>query len=104
MARPKGGNPHPGRFIHVWVKEAGFCRENIKKSAVSWCFSSLEERKYWGGSMEERTRSSRFPVTAIQEGFASPQDMENVVMGWRDCVKDGDAWLRLLHEEVLCWK
>ena len=49
MGKTKGGNPHPGRYIHVWAEEAGLDRANIKKSAGSWCFSSPEERQIDGG-------------------------------------------------------
>lgn len=104
MRRAKGGNPHPGRFIHIWAKEAGFPGESIKKSAGSWCFSSPDERKYWGGSMEKRARSSGFAATAIEEGFATQEDLEKIAMGWRAFVEDEDAWFGLLHGEILCWK
>lgn len=104
MGRAKGGNPHPGRLIHTWARKGGFCRENIKTSASSWCFSSPDERKYWGGSMEERARSSGFATVAVKEGFASRQDLEKIATGWRAFVEDEDAWFGLLHGEVLCWK
>ncbi|XHF98854.1 hypothetical protein AWENTII_002388 [Aspergillus wentii] len=52
VAKAKGGNPHPGRMIHVWAKQAGFEDGKVKRSAGSWCFSTAEERAYWGGSME----------------------------------------------------
>lgn len=104
MQRAKGGNSNRGRSIHIWAKEAGFLGENIKKSAGSWCFSSSDERKYWGGSMEKRARSSGFAVTAIEEGFATQEHLKKIAMGWRAFVEDEDAWLRLLHGEILCWK
>lgn len=94
MARAKGGNPRPGRFIHIWAMEAGFCCEVIKTSASSWCFSNPDERKYWGGSMEEE---------AVASGIASKQDMEKIAMIWRAFVEEEDAWYRLLRE-ALCWK
>ena len=47
MRRAKGGNPNPGRYIHVWAEMAGFAKTKIIKSAGSWCFSSDEEREYW---------------------------------------------------------
>ncbi|KAM5488271.1 putative secondary metabolism biosynthetic enzyme [Microsporum canis] len=104
MRREKSGNPEPGRLIHTWAKEAGFPTENIRKSAGSWCFSSPDERKYWGGSMEERTRSSGFAVTAIEEGFTTQEVLEKIALGWRAFVEDEDAWFGVLHGEVLCWK
>lgn len=49
IARAKGGNPHPGSWMHVWAEGAGFQRKGIVKSASAWCFSTDEEREYWGG-------------------------------------------------------
>ncbi|GAD96359.1 methyltransferase-UbiE family protein [Paecilomyces variotii No. 5] len=104
MRRARGGNPHPGRMLHVWAKEAGFARERIKTGAGSWCFSSAEEREYWGGSMEERARSSGFVVDAVRDGFASTKDLDVIARGWRAFVEDEDAWFAMLHGEILCWK
>ncbi|KAJ5240976.1 methyltransferase-UbiE family protein [Penicillium citrinum] len=104
MGRAKGGNPHPGRMIHVWAHEAGFSREQIKKSTGSWCFSNQQEREYWGGSMEQRVQSSGFATTAIEEGFSSQGELDNIAAGWRAFVQDDNAWFGLLHGEVLCWK
>lgn len=104
MGRAKGGNPHPGRLIHVWAHKAGFPRESIKKSTGSWCFSSKDEREYWGGSMGERIKSSGFATTAIDGGFASREDLERIATGWKAFVEDEDAWFGLLHGEIVCVK
>ncbi|KAF7587819.1 hypothetical protein BBP40_006671 [Aspergillus hancockii] len=104
MGKVKGGNPHPGRFIHVWAEEAGFERSKIRKSTGSWCFSSPEERQYWGGSMGERARSSGFAKTAVEEGFAVKEDLERISDGWKEFVEAEHGWFGLLHGEVLCWK
>lgn len=104
MGRAKGGNPHPGRLIYVWAHEAGFPRENIKRSAGAWCFASPEERRYWGGSLAERTRSSGFAKIAIEEGFANQEELDKIVIGWETFVEDEDAWFGLLHGEIICRK
>lgn len=100
----KGGNPHPGRYIHIWAEEAGFTRTNITKSTGSWCFSSDEEREYWGGSMGERARSSGFVTMALEEGFSTPEEMEMLATGWDEFREDKNAWFGLLHGEILCRK
>jgi hypothetical protein len=104
MGKAKGGNPHPGRYIHVWAEEAGFDRANIRKSTGSWCFSSPEERQYWGGSMGERVRSSGMAKTAVEEGYVTEEELEKISEGWREFVKDEQAWFGLMHGEILCWK
>jgi ubiquinone/menaquinone biosynthesis C-methylase UbiE len=104
MRRAKGGNPNPGSYIHVWAEKAGFIKAKITKSASSWCFSSDEEREYWGGSMEERARSSGFTKIALDEGFSTQADLEKMARGWRDFRQNQDAWFGLLHGEILCVK
>ena len=104
MQGAKGGNAHPGRMIHVWACEAGFERERVVRSTGSWCFSSPEERRYWGGSMGERARSSGFAKGAVEEGFANVEDLERIADGWRAFVEDEDGWFGLLHGQSLCWK
>lgn len=104
MGRGKGGHPHPGSRIHVWAMRAGFEDSMVERSAGTWCFSSPEERAYWGGSMEERARSSGFAKGAVEEGFASEADLELIAAGWRRFVEDEEGWFGMLHGEILCRK
>lgn len=104
MRKARGGNPHPGRLIHVWAEEAGFERSKIRKSAGSWCFSTPEERQYWGGSMGSRAKSSGFAKEAVEGGFATEEELERIAAGWKDFVEADHGWFGLLHGEVLCWK
>lgn len=104
VARAKGGNPHPGRMIHVWAVEAGFAREMVKRSAGAWCFSSPEERAYWGGSMAERMRGSGFAEMVVREGFGELEELEGIRRGWREFVDCEEGWFGLLHGEMLCFK
>ncbi|KAH7273206.1 hypothetical protein FSOLCH5_003427 [Fusarium solani] len=104
MAAAKGGNPHPGSHIHVWAEQSGFAKGDISRSAGSWCFSSDEEREYWGGSMGQRARSSGFATMAVEEGFSTVEELEEVQQGWDKFREDGDAWFGLLHGEILCRK
>ncbi|KAF2814233.1 S-adenosyl-L-methionine-dependent methyltransferase [Mytilinidion resinicola] len=104
MAVSKGGNPHPGSRIHVWAEKAGFARKDITKSAGSWCFSSDEEREYWGGSMAQRSRSSGSATMALEGGFSTREQLDKVAQGWDEFREDKDAWFGLLHGEILCRK
>jgi hypothetical protein len=104
IRQAKGNNTKAGSQLHVCEREAGFVLENMKKSTGSWCFSSPDERKYGGGAMEERARSSGLAATAVQEGFASQVDLEQMVTAWRAWVENEDGWLGFLHGQILCWK
>lgn len=104
MRRTRGGNPEPGSYIHIWAEKAGFEKAKITKSAGAWCFSSDEEREYWGGSMEERTKSSGFAKIALDEGFSTQEELEMIAASWNKFRQDADAWFGLLHGEILCCK
>lgn len=104
IRQAKGNHTKAGSYLHVWAKEAGFHLENMKKSTGTWCFSSPNERKYWGSSMEGRARSSGLAMIAIQQGFASQEDLEHMATAWRAFVEDEDGWLGFLHGQILCWK
>lgn len=102
VGRAKGGNPHPGSYIHTWAYEAGFERSQVQCSTGSWCFSSDEERAYWGGSMADRALSSGFSKVAVGGGHATVEDLEGIATGWREFVDNEDAWFGLLHGEIIC--
>lgn len=104
VGKAKGGNPHPGRVLHVWAREAGFEDLRIRRSAGTWCFSSPEERRYWGGSMAGRVRDSGFAKLVTGEGFAGREVLEEIAEGWEEFVRAEDGWFGLMHGEILCWK
>ncbi|KAG0222953.1 hypothetical protein BGW42_006181 [Actinomortierella wolfii] len=104
MGRQMGSHPHPGNHLHVWAQEAGFERSHITCSTGSWCFSSPEERAYWGGSMEERTRSSAYASNAIKLNLATKDELEEIAKAWRDWINDDNGWFSFLHGEIICRK
>ncbi|KAL4799297.1 S-adenosyl-L-methionine-dependent methyltransferase [Aspergillus venezuelensis] len=104
IASAKGGNPHPGKKMHVWAKEAGFEMGNIQRSTGSWCFSSPEEREYWGEGMARRMEDSGLAEQCLDGGFANKQELEGIAKGWREWVRDEEGWFAVLHGQMLCWK
>ncbi|KAL4932421.1 class I SAM-dependent methyltransferase [Aspergillus undulatus] len=104
MAKEKGGNPHPGKMIHAWAVQAGFQRVKIERSAGTWCFSTPEERQYWGESMARRMEGSGLAEGAVSGGFASKRELEAIARGWREWVGQDDGWFGVLHGQLLCWK
>ena len=103
-----GGHPNSGRCMHVWAEEAGFELSRVKRSAGTWCFSTPEERQYFGGSMAKRMRdyssSGGFATKVVEGGFATKEDLEAIAKAWDRYVADDHAWLGFLHGEILCWK
>ena len=107
-----GGHPNAGRCMHVWAEEAGFPLSKVKRSAGTWCFSTPEERQYFGGSMAKRMRdfgdgpagSTGFASKVVEKGFASREHLEALAHAWDGFVADEHAWSGFLHGEILCWK
>jgi ubiquinone/menaquinone biosynthesis C-methylase UbiE len=104
MRQAKGNSLNAGMQLHAWARKAGFPLANMKKSTGSWCFSSPAEREYWGGAMEQRARSSGLAATAVREGLASEEDLQEMATAWRTWVENEDGWLGFLHGQILCWK
>jgi len=102
MIRLRGGNPHPGKKIHAWAKEAGFGRSSIACSADVGCYSSPEEREHWGASMDMML--SGMGPKAVEMNVISQEDLRNYAEAWRDWVKNEDGWFSLFHGEILCRK
>lgn len=104
IAKARGGNPTPGRLIHVWAEQAGFKQEQIRKTAGTWCFSTPEERKYWGGGFAERMRSSGYAEIAVSGGYATKEQLEDIAQGYEDWVKEEQGWFAVMHGEIVCLK
>lgn len=104
VAHDRGGHWAPGRLIHAWAHQAGFDRTRIQKSVGTWCFSTPDERNYWGGSMRTRVTNSGFAAIAVQGGYATKEELEDIAKGWKDWVDDEDGWFVVMHGEILCWK
>lgn len=104
LIRKKGGNLEAGSYIHVWAERAGFDQAKIRKSAASWCFSSEEEREYWWGSMQERITGSAFAKFAVEEGLATEEELKGMADGLGEYKKNPQAWIGVLHGEILCQK
>ncbi|WP_072688148.1 class I SAM-dependent methyltransferase [Rhodococcus marinonascens] len=99
-ARANGGEPDAGRRLRAWAHEAGL--EEFMTTASTWCFSSDEDREWWGGSWADRVLHSNYADRAIELGLATPEDLEHIAAGWHSWVRECDGWFALLHSEILC--
>ncbi|KAL4887759.1 S-adenosyl-L-methionine-dependent methyltransferase [Aspergillus ambiguus] len=104
VSKDKGGHPHPGSHIHLWARDAGFELRNIRRTTGSWCFSTPEEREYWGGSIAERVVSSGFAKILVEEGYCTADDLHELEQAWRHFINEEVAWYSMLHGEMVCVK
>jgi hypothetical protein len=95
-----GGEPHGGRRLHAWAREAGFT--DVTCSSSTWTYATETERSWWGGLWADRTVKSAFAATATEGGHATPEYLERIADGWRTWAADEDGWFLVPHGEILC--
>jgi SAM-dependent methyltransferase len=100
VARGNGGEPHAGRRLLAWAREAGFT--DIACSSSNWTYATEAERSWWGGLWADRTVKSSFAVTAVEGGHATAEYLERIADGWRTWTADEDGWFLVPHGEILC--
>ena len=94
------GDPDAGRALKSWARAAGFA--DVHSTASIWAFNSELDREWWGGMWEARILQSAIAVDAIDEGFASQDDLIDISRAWRDWINDPDGWFAMPHGEVIC--
>lgn len=99
VARSNGGEPDAGRRLGAWAREAGFAE--VVTTSSTWCFTTDEDRAWWGGMWADRILRSALADQAVAQGFASRSDLERISDGWRQWAGSQDGFLSLLHAEVL---
>lgn len=102
VSRASGCNPDTGRELVALALQAGFSRDQITASAGSWCYSTPEEREWWGGLWAERVLKSDFAKKVVEGGFGTQQTLEDWSAGWNRWAAAEDGWFALLHGEVIC--
>ncbi|WP_150308607.1 methyltransferase domain-containing protein [Planctomonas psychrotolerans] len=100
--RSNGGEPDAGPRLKAWARAAGF--RDVTASASIWCFSSDAERDWWGNSWAVRVTESAFGVQAVERGFATASDLEDIRNAWLAWAADADGWLGMPHGEILARK
>lgn len=97
-------SPTLGAKLVSLAMEAGVPRPNITASMGSWCYSTPEERKVWGGAMAERPRNGKLRDRALEEGWYTSAELDEMVEAWDEWVKTEDGSFGCMHGEVLIRK
>lgn len=100
VALGNGAEPDAGRRLLSWAQAAGY--RNISCSADAWCYSTEDERAWWGGLWAERITESAMALQAVSAGFSDPQELTELAAGWRDWAQQDDGWFVVLNAEILC--
>lgn len=99
-ARANGGEPDAGRRLASWARRAGFDR--VESSSSTWCFSTPEDRRWWGDLWAERMTRSAVARQLIDTGAASDTELAKIADAWRAWADSPDGWFSVLHGEILC--
>jgi ubiquinone/menaquinone biosynthesis C-methylase UbiE len=100
LARANGGEPDAGRRLLAWARRAGFT--DVTATSSTWCFATPEDRAWWGGMWADRIQHSAIARQAVDSGHASRDDLARIAAAWREWAADEDAWISLVHGEIVC--
>jgi hypothetical protein len=99
VTRANRTTPDAGRYLPGWVRSAGF--SDVETTSSTWTFSSEKDRLWWGGLWADRIIESDFAHQALEFGFASSSDLEQIAQGFRSWAVDANGIFVIVHVEVL---
>ena len=99
LARTNGAEPNAGRYVHAWVREAGFAIEQV--SVTTWTYVSPEERLWWGGLWADRVRESEFARQSVEYGLATAPELDSIADAFLQWAQDADGCFHVPSSEVL---
>ncbi|NUR91004.1 MAG: methyltransferase domain-containing protein [Nonomuraea sp.] len=100
LARANGGEPDAGRRLLSWARAAGF--EDVTATSSTWCFSTPDDRAWWGGMWAERIQKSAMAEQALATGAATEADLRRIADGWLEWADAPDGWMSIVHGEIIC--
>lgn len=99
VARANDAEPDAGRHLLGWAHAAGFTEVN--GSASAWCYSTPDERAWWGALWADRLRHSDLAHQAVAGGHATRGELDAMAAGFEAWQAHPDGWFALLHGEVV---
>ncbi len=100
VAIDNGAEPDAGRRLLAWAHQAGF--REVTSTASVWCYSTPDEREWWGSTWAERVTESAFAQQAVSAGFTDESQLQDLAAAWREWGSAPDGWFAILHGEILC--
>lgn len=98
-ARANGGEPDAGRRLLGWARQAGLT--DITATSSTWCFSTPEDRSWWGGMWADRILQSALARQLVDGGLATQDDLARISAAWRAWADSEDGWFSVLHGEII---
>jgi ubiquinone/menaquinone biosynthesis C-methylase UbiE len=102
VAQGLGAFPNMGKMLHAIALQAGFPRADIDAGIGTWTFSTPEERAFWCGLWADRTVQSDYKQRALDSGFATEADLEEIAATWREMEQKEDGWFAVINGQIIC--
>ena len=99
VCRHNGAEPDAGRHLYAWFRAAGL--PGVQMSASVWQFWTPESRRNWGYSWADRCLQTSFARQAVEYGYATSNEMEQIAAGWRTWADHPDGYFHFIHSEAL---
>ena len=99
VCRHNGAEPDAGRHLFSWFRAARV--PDVAMSASVWQFWTPEARRNWGYSWADRCLNTSFARQAVEYGYATSDEMEQIAAGWRAWADDPDGYFHFIHSEAL---
>ncbi len=99
VARHNGTDPDAGRHLLAWCHEAGL--REVEISASVWSYWTEEDRENWGFSWAERCLSTSFAEQAVDYGYATRTELEEIANGWREWARNPSGYFHFINGEAL---
>ena len=99
VASANGGEADAGRFLLSWVTEAGFTE--IEGTASTTAHTDQEGRTAWGEMWAVRVTDSDFADHAVDNGFATRQELQEISDAFRQWAAQPDGFWAWINGEVI---
>jgi SAM-dependent methyltransferase len=101
-ARVQRGEPNMGRRLRALFVEAGLT--DVEVTASVWCYTTEETTTTWGDTYAERLETSTIGQLAVDSGFATRAEIEEIAAGFRVWARKPDATWMFTHCAALARK
>ena len=89
VTQRNGAQADAGRWLPLWVRQAGFT--GIDVTSTTWTFADAESRAWWGGLWAERVRSTALAEQAVEYGFSTEAELDDLGAAFERWAADPDA-------------
>ncbi len=98
-ARALGAEPDAGRVLPAWCRHAGL--REVEASIGTWLYAMPADCRRWASMWQARSTRSDFAAHAMRLGLADRDELQRIAEGWREWGAHPDAWLAVVHGQVL---